>query len=663
MKKLTNANVRRIAAAAMALTFAVPTVLSMQPVGTKAAETKESVLSKAVKTISFETSLEDEGMTAEGEVRLKVENGKPVINEAGDDYEWITSTALPEIKETADKGKVLVFKDSEIVDQVIKTQSDALDEKYATDSAVQTKEKIGGHVRIAENPFKGMEFDDNDKNAGVTISYWVKVPVIKINEQRDKVTDGTGKDRGANATTIVFQNDDRVVMQRDDYAKHLACIGYDEAKEANDTEALKDYDMGERITVHDKDNNYYVLYRKHGVLVRFNPNYPDKEAEAAASAAAVAAGGTFKGGGWYNTLDYDKEKDAKFEVTDDAGKTYKIASFATGTTPDRNQYELFRYRYGKKDDFENGFSSKSKVKEGKVKGALQISTDNDFYFREDHYRTFQFTGENGEALTKAVAGVKIENPNSDKCGQFQDIGGSNQFFFDGDERVTNLKTGAEKWHYVTVVMQNDWVQMYVDGEMVDAETEYQYVKDLDSAIVGLTHDFSSKNTGKNFNRGKGLRYSWCALGKENIAEWSKEGTANQGPVNKLHITMLDWIAHPDTELFLGGTSYSAASTIDQNYGSIEDVMLDDISFFKTALTEDEAAELYDEVNAGNGKLGDVDGDGQIGLADARMALRAALHLQELTDAQKTAADVDKNNAVDLQDAKKILRVALHLDSF
>lgn len=62
-------------------------------------------------------------------------------------------------------------------------------------------------------------------------------------------------------------------------------------------------------------------------------------------------------------------------------------------------------------------------------------------------------------------------------------------------------------------------------------------------------------------------------------------------------------------------------------------------------------------------LGDVDGDKEVKLNDARMALRAALHLAVLDDTQKKAADVDGNNTVELADARRILRVALHLDSF
>lgn len=61
--------------------------------------------------------------------------------------------------------------------------------------------------------------------------------------------------------------------------------------------------------------------------------------------------------------------------------------------------------------------------------------------------------------------------------------------------------------------------------------------------------------------------------------------------------------------------------------------------------------------------GDVDGDGEIKLKDAQLALKIALNLMEPTDKQRAAADVDGNSKVELKDAQKILRVALNLATF
>lgn len=61
--------------------------------------------------------------------------------------------------------------------------------------------------------------------------------------------------------------------------------------------------------------------------------------------------------------------------------------------------------------------------------------------------------------------------------------------------------------------------------------------------------------------------------------------------------------------------------------------------------------------------GDVNGDGEIKLEDAQLALKFALDLLAPTDKQKAAADVDGNGEIELKDAQKILRVALDLETF
>lgn len=59
--------------------------------------------------------------------------------------------------------------------------------------------------------------------------------------------------------------------------------------------------------------------------------------------------------------------------------------------------------------------------------------------------------------------------------------------------------------------------------------------------------------------------------------------------------------------------------------------------------------------------GDIDGNGRVELADAQLALKAALKLQEITDADKfQAADVDDNKKIELSDAQYILKKALKL---
>ncbi len=59
--------------------------------------------------------------------------------------------------------------------------------------------------------------------------------------------------------------------------------------------------------------------------------------------------------------------------------------------------------------------------------------------------------------------------------------------------------------------------------------------------------------------------------------------------------------------------------------------------------------------------GDVDANGKTEAADARLALRAAVGLDVLSEAEKNAADVDQNKTVDATDARLILRAAVGLE--
>ena len=57
-------------------------------------------------------------------------------------------------------------------------------------------------------------------------------------------------------------------------------------------------------------------------------------------------------------------------------------------------------------------------------------------------------------------------------------------------------------------------------------------------------------------------------------------------------------------------------------------------------------------------VGDIDGDGEVSMADALMALRAGMELIELTPEQAEAADVNGDGEVDLVDALIILRISM-----
>ena len=59
--------------------------------------------------------------------------------------------------------------------------------------------------------------------------------------------------------------------------------------------------------------------------------------------------------------------------------------------------------------------------------------------------------------------------------------------------------------------------------------------------------------------------------------------------------------------------------------------------------------------------GDLNGDGKITAADARLTLRAAVGLDQLSGEKKTLADVNQDGKVNAADARKILRAAVWLE--
>lgn len=60
-------------------------------------------------------------------------------------------------------------------------------------------------------------------------------------------------------------------------------------------------------------------------------------------------------------------------------------------------------------------------------------------------------------------------------------------------------------------------------------------------------------------------------------------------------------------------------------------------------------------------LGDVNDDGQITAADARLALRASVELEKLTETQTLAADTNKDGQITALDARTILRASVGLE--
>lgn len=131
---------------------------------------------------------------------------------------------------------------------------------------------------------------------------------------------------------------------------------------------------------------------------------------------------------------------------------------------------------------------------------------------------------------------------------------------------------------------------------------------------------------------------------------------------------------------LGGTAGSTSGKATGEKSALYDTVYDErpvftairvegdsLAFDAYAVNDDGSTLLIDSFGITTNTLralrGDLNSDGEITVADARLALRAAVGLDSPRALAKLCADVDNSRSVTVSDARTILRVAVGLESF
>lgn len=614
--KKTGRIIRSCFAAALAVVLAVP-VSAISTLGTINApievEAADVELPDPVMSLDFERGFKGENVknglkVKESKERLMFEEYKVNDNYVKDENgEWIfkwTDTPViygtegsyyyqkgtfgnqPTTYDDPEKGNVFRLDGSMEADWIIKTESDKLDyevpvytggfddegnpldEEAAKKSTLQVAHTAHSAVQI-NNPFAGMDFteeyDDTDEEGpqwtkGVTIAYWVKVPTVEPEEDEEVDDEEILND----SVLITFENiqrdeDGNPVADADPTYEVNGWIKYEAARKCNpedeeyDPNYLNDpmYAQGTLSTItdmNDAEKTYNVL-SDYGPLVRLTPEYP----------------GSAENKIYFRDDTKERTPDATVNIIEN-GKQVTAKLYELGPNIYKDYCTL---------DIDKG----SLVARGYINGSMQISASNAFHFKEDDFYSKVTLDENGNDLTIPVSGAMDANPNNkENQGVFKQFRYYNTFYFQGDATVTDA---PDEWHYVTCVIQNDWVQFYVDGEEIEAD-DYGYHGE----------SFCSLNGKKYFNKGYGIRYPY-QIGWSNVAEWIKDGTFSSGPSNCVPQTMLEWISNPDTVLYLGYQGICAES-LEQDFGTLEGAMMDDITFYAVPLTSEQATELYNK---------------------------------------------------------------------
>ncbi len=298
----------------------------------------------------------------------------------------------------------------------------------------------------------------------------------------------------------------------------------------------------------------------------------------------------------------------------------------------------------------------SKVRVAKTHGAMQIDSDSSFLWNNDS----EF-GVNLNPNLIASHGTRGDVQNGDRMFMNSWKGNTGD-----DEAPDNAPKLADspyslpgEWHMVTVTLQNDWVEFYLDGETVDVRSNY--------ATRGGT-GLGGGRTFKRLNKGTGMRYGYG----------SEKGMIDASYGNYVCRLMLDWLTNPETTFAIGGVTgieggvnrnsvthpalQSDADAALFNMSTKTDtVKIAKVEFFADMMTEDQIADLYAAgMHPTAAEKGDVNGKNGITADDALATLQIVVKLITPTDEQTAAADVDGKNGVTADDALMILQKVVKL---
>lgn len=343
------------------------------------------------------------------------------------------------------------------------------------------------------NPFREMNFYETpyspgypDWKKGVTITYDVKLPIDAID-----------------AAILNFNLINNRQINCFDKVKYEFCKAYSSKDD--------DYSLGDVEIYLDINGKEYTVLRGHGSKVQYNPDYP---------MSGCYSLDEING----NILVYPKGTN----VNNKENWTY-VKYIGSGLYED----------YGKRFDEVGG--KNSKISEANISGSLSIYASGTVGFRQDN-----------------LTGLQL-NPNLDDYGYVTPIQVYNKFCYWGNGGIHTLSDSPKltptmekknQWHFVVVVIQNDWIQFYMDGKEIDKDYLNWRNRKVERKYVA----------GRTFNLGN-----------------RKKESSVDTNINSM--TLLDFISNKDTKLTVGGTGSGAVKLGQYEIGTPNGVQVKNITFY------------------------------------------------------------------------------------
>ncbi len=574
----------------------------------------------------------DETEKAEPFWSVNFNNGFADLGVEGEDYEIVDNGVAPEIvTEVVDGTEIKVLKLNQSTGDEIWGKdyygADLLF-GYKNNSAIKVKNpfaSLGADYFTEYTEYQDLEEENlvikyagkkqPKWTRGATINYWIYVPAAAE-------ADAQGRTVGVNSSVFTWDLRD-YQFQADDYAKYLTCHYFDieqeQLKAENPDAVYNESGVPE-------DSEYWFEWKKDA---NGNPII-------------------FEDASGYKGPIYGTESDkARFGKHFWSNPNY-VQGFIGNDDSDYKwmQYEPNHYKdgfnllpeYDEETDTWD-FSNGSQVRVAKTHGAMQIDSNSSMFWNNDNSRGINLNS-NLQASYGARAGM--QNGDCFFIHSWQESATNDQTANTAKYLANSPYSKPGEWHMVTATLMNDWVEFYLDGELVDVEASYS-----SRGAVGLDGGGSFKR----FNKGTGMRGGYG----------SEKNMGNMYYGNYVCRLFLDWLTNPDTTFTIGGI------TVDDGDASMyvmaqktEEIKIAKIDFYSVVLNEDQIADKYAEGMISTYTYGDVDENGAVEAADALETLKAVVKLTTLSADQEKAADVDGNAGIEAADALCILQKVVKL---
>lgn len=514
---------------------------------------------------------------------------------------------------------------------------------------------------------------------GLTLSYWINVP--------------SGESVSYHAASALrWELSGEEYYQADDYAKYLTNLHFHKEVGGYSKEDMETAKLEESKTVYGSKHYFKfletdgvdedgaplpVLHQEPGEVTgpvydyRFMRDTSDKETKYAPFFAYnpnYQKGYYYSADGKYELLYEDNYYDGYntlYMSEENIRKKFKLSEDMVITAG-----AVFT-----DDETAHRYSTDSLTRVADCYGEFQIDTDNSILWVSDDKTGIQRNPNNKETYgaVEWMQGGNLFYMNSWVDSQIRNE--QNQGTYDSAvtralSPVTSLDASGEavaygncnEWHQVTLTMQNDWVEFYVDGVCVDVYNNYST-----EGRSGINDQLQFKR----LNKGMSLRYE-----RNYPGEYKRWNLSNGAYVCRL---FMDWITDEDATLHIGGIGKNAA-----RYNLADSAMefsVDEMRFYDQLLTDEQIMTTYEEqekrlldekeeittppgVSAEAVYLGDVNEDDNVTLEDASKILRFALLLENpKNNRQDFLADVNTSGKIELEDASKALQMALLLEEW